>query len=106
MTPANVVRGQANVDGRILGSGYAGIVAVDLGAGIDVKNTRVLSPNELAITFNVQDSAAPGVRSIRVATIAGVATNGTLLTVSDNRPPVARLSVTPSKGPQRNGIRL
>ena len=98
MTPSTVARGQTNIDGRIHGTGYAGIVAVDLGAGIDVKNTRVLSPNELALTFNVQDSAAPGARSIRVATVAGVATKAELLSISDNRPPVAIFSVTPAKG--------
>ena len=98
MTPSAVVRGQTNVDGRILGSGFAGIVAVDLGAGIVVTNTRVLSPDEISVTFDVQDSAAPGARTIRVATVAGVATNTSILSVSDNRPPVAIFSVTPAKG--------
>ena len=98
MTPSTVVRGQTNVDGRILGSGYAGIVAVDLGAGIEVKSTRILSPNELAVTFNVSNDAAPGARIIRVATVAGIATNTTIFTISDNPPPVAIFSVTPAKG--------
>lgn len=98
MTPSTVVRGQTNVDGRILGSGYAGIVAVDLGAGVDVKSTRVLSPNELGVTFNVSNDAAPGAHTIRVATVAGVATNTTIFTISDNRPPLASFSVNPAKG--------
>ncbi len=98
MTPSTVARGQTNLDGRILGTGYSGIVAVDLGAGIEIKSTNLLSPTEIAITFDVLDSAAPGARTIRVATIAGVATNDTFFTISDNRPPVASFNVTPAKG--------
>jgi len=52
----------------------------------------------MGVTFNVQDSAASGARTIRVATVGGVATNATLFTISDNRPPVAIFSVTPAKG--------
>ena len=94
ITPASVVKGQSNVDGRITGSNFAGTVAVDLGPGLSLINTQVLSITEVKVVFNVAADAAPGPRSISIATAAGKTTADALLTVSDNRPPVAAFNAS------------
>jgi PKD repeat protein len=98
MSPSRVVAGQQNVKGHITGTNFAGIVAVDLGDGIDIKNTNRVSDTAIDVTFTVHSDAAAGSRTIKVATVDGIASNASILSVSDNKPPVAKFSVNPSEG--------
>lgn len=98
ITPNAVARGEENVRGKIAGTNFTGIVVVDLGAGIQLTKTALNSSTEIAVRFNVSGSADPGARTIRVITSGGTATNSTVLSVQDNRPPVAAFSVSPDHG--------
>ncbi len=98
MSPAQVSRGEQNVTGHVLGSNFSGIVAVDLDSGIKIHGTRIVNPNDLEVVFSVNADAPSGKRLIRVATPAGVATNSDLLSISDNRSPVASFTMSPSQG--------
>jgi PKD repeat protein len=98
MTPSSVVPGQQDVTGHITGTNFNGIIAVDLGSGINVKSTDRISATELTVKFSVNSDATPGPRQVRVATPDGIATNDTLLSISDNRVPVAQFTLTPASG--------
>jgi hypothetical protein len=98
MNPAQVSRGQQNVNGLITGTNFNGIVAVDLGSGIQILDTVVNNSSEISVRFNVNQDAPSGIRTIKVTTLGGVAESATALSVKDTRAPVALFTVDPSKG--------
>jgi len=98
MTPSQANRGQQNVNGLITGTNFKGIVAVDLGAGIQVLSTVVNSSTEIAVKFNVNADAPSGPRTIRVSTLAGVAESSTAFSIKATNAPVANFTVDPAKG--------
>ncbi len=98
MTPAQVNQGDQNVTGHIIGSNFAGIVAVDLDIGIRIQQTRIISSTDLEVVFSVNTDAPAGKRTIRVSNLEGVATNSDVLSVSNNRAPVASFAMNPSQG--------
>ena len=97
MTPSQVYRGQTS-DGRIAGTNFTGVLGVNLGAGIDVREISAVTPTELTIRFFVRPDAQPGSRTISVSTGKGSATSSTALSVGTNRLPIANFTVDPSSG--------
>lgn len=98
ITPSQVSRGQLAIEGRIQGTNLGGILSVTLGEGITVDQVSGLSATEISIRFSVSANAAAGTRTITVTTSAGTATIATLLTVSNNRAPIPKITVTPTSG--------
>jgi PKD repeat protein len=98
MTPSVVNSGQQDVHGQITGTNFNGIVSVDLGAGIKVRNTTSVSSTEIAVIFSVDRNASPGLRTITVSTVAGSVTSSSLLEVKQNSQPIARFTMTPNEG--------
>ena len=79
MTPTIVNAGQQDVHGQINGTNFTGVVTVDLGPDITILNTTSVSSTEVAVIFSVHPNASPGLRTIRVSTVAGVAMSSSLL---------------------------
>src|SRR4030095_12936381 len=50
MSPSQLYRGET-ADGRITGTNFSGVLAVNLGADIDVREISGVTPTELAIRF-------------------------------------------------------
>ncbi len=98
MTPTVVNAGQQDVHGQISGTNFTGIVTVDLGPDITILNTTSVSSTEVAVIFSVHPNASPGLRTIKVSTVAGVATSSSLLEVRRNSQPIARFTMTPNEG--------
>lgn len=97
-TPSQVNRGQQNVEGHIGGTNLGGVTAVTLGDGINVVRFSGVSANDIQVIFNVTNNAAAGARPITVTTSAGVASSSSVLSVSDNRIPQAKFTISPSSG--------
>ena len=98
MTPTQVNRGDQNITGHITGSNFSGIVAVDLDAGIQILETKIVSSTEIEVRFSVGDNAPGGKRTVRVTTLRGTASSTDVLAVMDNKVPVATFSVDPAQG--------
>lgn len=100
ITPPQVSIGQRSVDGQILGSNLNGVTSVTLGDGISVASFQGVSAAEIRVNFTVSDTAVAGARTITVNTSAGTVTSTTAFSVSSNRAPRARFTVTPPSGSQ------
>lgn len=98
ITPSQVSRGQLAIEGRIQGTNLGGVLSVTLGEGITIDQVSGLSATEISIRFSVSVNASAGTRTIMVTTSAGTATVAALLTVSNNRAPIPKITVTPSSG--------
>lgn len=98
ITPSQVSRGQLAIEGRIQGTNLGGVLSVNLGEGITVDQVSGLSATEISIRFSVSVNAGAGTRIIAVTTSAGTATVATLLTVTNNRAPIPKFTVTPTSG--------
>src|SRR5262249_49137721 len=96
MSPAQVSRGQRNVQGTITGTNFTGIIVVNLGDGMDIKQTTLNSSTQISVVFNVSDTAAPGPRTIQVAASGGTTSSAAFFGVRDNAPPVAAFTVSPN----------
>jgi PKD repeat protein len=97
-SPNQVSRGQQNVEGRIQGTNLGSVNAVNLGPGLTVVRFTSISASEIEVIFNVQNNAAVGTRTITITTSAGSISSSTVLSVTNNRAPVAKFTVTPSSG--------
>jgi PKD repeat protein len=97
-TPNQVNRGQQNVEGHITGTNLSGVTSVSLGDGINVVRFTGVSANDIQVIFNVTNNASAGPRTISVSTSFGSTSSSTVLTVSDNRIPQARFTVSPTQG--------
>jgi chitodextrinase len=98
MTPALVTRGQRNVQGTITGTNFTGIIVVNLGDGMDIKQTTLDSSTQISVTFNVSDTAAPGPRTIQVIASGGTTSTTAFFGVRDNALPLAAFTVSPNHG--------
>lgn len=97
-SPAEVSIGQRNVEGRIFGSNFAGVLHVELGDGITLHSFDVASATEIRVSFSVDDTTGPGARTILVDAAAGFATVDALLNVLDNLAPIGRFTIDPPAG--------
>ncbi len=97
-TPNQVNRGQKNVEGHINGTNLNGVSSVTLGDGLTVVRFTGISANDIQVIFNVGNNAAAGGRTITVATSVGSTSSSTVLTVSDNRIPQAKFTISPAQG--------
>lgn len=97
MKPSQASRGQQSVKGRITGNNFVGVVLVNLGEGVELLNTTIVSPTVVSITFSVRHDATPGPRSVTVTTPSGTVRNADVFRISDNAMPVAHFTVTPSQ---------
>src|SRR5262245_30440897 len=97
-TPNQVNRGQKNVEGKINGSNLNGVTSVTLGDGITVVRFTGVSANEIQVVFSVANNAAGGARTITVSTSTGTTSSASVLTVSDNRIPQAKFTISPAQG--------
>jgi PKD repeat protein len=97
-TPNQVNRGQKNVEGTITGSNLNGVTSVTLGDGITVVRFTGVSANEIQVVFSVANNAAGGARTITVSTATGTSSSSSVLTVSDNRIPQAKFTISPAQG--------
>ena len=97
-TPNQVNRGQQNVEGHINGTNLNGVTSVTLGDGINVVRFTGVSANDIQVIFNVTNNASAGARTISVTTSAGSTSSSSVLSVSDNRIPQAKFTITPSQG--------
>jgi PKD repeat protein len=95
INPGSVHPGQTDVEGRIFGSNFVGVQAVNLGPGVDVHQFQALSATELYIFFSVQPEAAPGPRNIIVSNGAGAGNFENGFSVGNNRVPKAVFSFSP-----------
>ncbi len=98
MIPNQVSRGEANVNGQILGTNLNGATSVNLGDGLTVQSVVAVSSTQVDVQFSVAVGASAGARTISVTTSGGTATSSTSLTVSNNRAPVPRFSISPTSG--------
>jgi PKD repeat protein len=98
ITPTQVSRGQLSIEGVIQGTNLAGVLSVNLGDGITVEQVTGISASEVHVRFSVNIAALPGARTISITTSAGTATVTALLTVENNRAPIAKFNVTPTSG--------
>ncbi|MCI0447421.1 PKD domain-containing protein [bacterium] len=97
-TPNQVNRGQQNVEGHINGTNLNGVTSVTLGDGLTVVRFIGVSATDIQVIFNVGNNAAAGGRTISVSTSAGSTSSSTVLTVSDNRIPQAKFTISPAQG--------
>ena len=95
MNPGSVNPGQRGIEGRIFGSNFVGVMAVNLGAGVEVHNFQAINSTELYIFFSVQDDASAGSRNIIVANGAGSGNFANAFSVGNNRFPKAVFNVSP-----------
>ena len=106
MSPALVNPGQDDVDGRIFGNNFVGVISVSIGDGVVVRQFGTISASELYVFFAVSRDAVPGPRNIIVATGTGAAESSTAFTVGDNVFPVADFKVSPSLAYRDTLLRL
>ena len=106
VTPALVNPGVQEVEGRIIGNNLVSIQSISLGEGVSLERFSPISASEIYIFFSVSRDAAPGPRNVVVATSAGAASSSTVFTVSDNRVPEAKFSVSPSQGLRGESFRF
>ncbi len=97
-TPNQVNRGQQNIEGHINGINLNGVTSVTLGDGLNVVRFTGISANDIQVTFNVANNAAAGGRTITVSTSGGSTSSSTVLSVSDNRIPQAKFTISPAQG--------
>src|SRR5574339_1029865 len=97
-TPNQVNRGQQNVEGHINGTNLNGVTAVTLGDGINIVRFTGVSANDIQVIFNVTTNASAGARTITVTTSAGSTSSSSVLSVSDNRIPQAKFTISPTQG--------
>ena len=97
-TPNQVNRGQQNVEGHINGTNLNGVTSVTLGDGINVVRFTGVSANDIQVIFNVTNNESAGARTITVTTSAGSTSSSSVLTVSDNRIPQAKFTISPTQG--------
>ena len=97
-TPNQVNRGQQNVEGHINGLNLNGVTSVTLGDGLNVVRFTGVSANDIQVIFNVTNNASAGARTITVSTSVGSTSSSTVLTVSDNRIPQAKFTISPAQG--------
>src|SRR5689334_3512926 len=93
MDPNQVSLGE-NVTGHINGTNLSGVTSVALGGGISIQSFRATSSTVIEVVFSVDNNALPGSRTVTVNTIGGSAT-ASVLTVLNNRAPVAKFSIFP-----------
>ena len=98
MTPAEVFRGQTVNDARIVGSNFNGILVVNLGDGIEVREIKGVTPTEISIRFFVNLDAQPGPRAISINTAGGTGTLASGINVEGNRVPIANFAFDPPTG--------
>jgi PKD repeat protein len=95
INPAQVFPGQTNVRATIIGTNFTGFGAVNMGPGIEILKTKLISSTEISIRFTVQPNAAPGPRTISVSTLAGTGELDGTFSVAENRAPIAAFTVNP-----------
>ena len=95
MTPSQINPGQEDIEGRIFGSNFVGVLSVSIGDGVVVRNFSTISASEIYIFFSVLRDAVPGPRNVIVATGTGAAESSSVFTVGDNVFPVADFKVSP-----------
>ncbi len=98
MTPSQVFRGQTINNGRIIGTNFTGVLVINLGPGIEVREIQGVTPTEIGVRFYVNLDAQPGSRTISINTAAGTATSATSLSVDGNRVPIANFTFDPPTG--------
>lgn len=98
MIPNQVSRGQTNVNGQILGTNLNGATSVNLGDGVTVQNVTAVSSTQVDVVFSVAVGASAGPRTITVTASSGSATSSTALSVSNNRAPTPKISISPLSG--------
>lgn len=98
MKPPMAIRGQENVIAKVVGDNFIGIVAINMGDGIVIHDTKLASPQKIIVTFSIRSDAAPGPRKVTVATAAGVVESSTVFSIGDNQLPKAGFTMTPSHG--------
>src|SRR6185312_14148779 len=76
----------------------SGVTSVTLGDGIKVVRFIGVRANNIQVIFNVTNNAAAGARTITVSTSLGSTSSSSVLTVSDNRIPQAKFTISPSQG--------
>jgi PKD repeat protein len=96
--PASVARGQSDVQGVITGTNFNGVVSVNLGSSITIQDTTGVSATEIHVRFSVSPNAQAGPQTITVSNLKGQATSTAMLSIEDNRLPIASFSVNPSQG--------
>ncbi len=98
ITPSQVFPGQTNIRAIIVGSNFTGFESVNLGPGIEILKTKLVSSTEIAIRFTVSPGASSGSRTISVSTMAGVGELEDTFSVAENVPPQAIFSANPPNG--------
>ena len=95
MTPGEVFPGQTNVKGTIMGTNFTGFGAVNLGPGIEILKTKLISSTEITVRFTVQSDAPSGPRTVSVSTLAGTGELNGAFSIAENRPPQASFAADP-----------
>jgi chitodextrinase len=95
--PNQVSLGQNNITGHIQGTNLSGVTSISFGGGISIQSFRATSSNEIEVVFSVENNAIPGGRTVTVNTTGGSAT-ASVLTILNNKAPVARFTVFPTSG--------
>jgi PKD repeat protein len=95
MTPNEVFPGQTNVKGTIMGTNFTGFGAVNLGPGIEILKTKLISSTEITVRFTVPADAASGPRTVSVSTLAGTGELNGAFSIAENRPPQAAFTADP-----------
>lgn len=98
MTPSQVFRGQTVNDARIVGTNFSGILVVNLGDGVEVREIKGVTPTEISIRFFVNLDAQPGPRAISINTAGGTGTLASGINVGGNRVPIANFTFDPPTG--------
>jgi len=104
MSPATVYPGQENVRGRITGENFTGFGTVDLGHGVTLLKTKLVSSTELTVRFSVSEAAEPGPRTITIVTAGGAAASTALFAVQENRAPTASFSASTMNPPMGEAV--
>lgn len=98
MTPSQVFLGQTNINGQITGSNFTGIVAVEMGAGINIHKVEGIDSTTIKVKFSVSTNATTGPRTITVTNAAGKTSNSSALSITNNRTPLVAFTVDPPRG--------
>src|SRR4030095_820682 len=69
-----------------------------LGSSITIQDTTGVSATEIHVRFSVSSNAQAGPQTITVSNLKGQTTSSTMLSIEDNRLPIASFSVNPSQG--------
>ena len=97
MKPAQAVRGAQGIEAKIIGTNFTGIVAVNMGDGIVLQDTELVSPTKISVKFSVKADAAPGPRKVTVMTSGGSVQSLTAFSIAENASPHASFNVTPTE---------